>query len=332
MNNRIQALDGLRGIAALVVVLYHYFFRYNELYGYDGLNSSLFSWGHYGVELFFLISGFVIYFSANRSQVTVKSFAISRFFRLYPTYWVCLIVTFSVVSIFGLEGREVELKTAIINIVMFQNYLGIKSVDGVYWTLAVELNFYFWIALALWRGQLSNLVYIFSFICLISIFTLNAELLYLKVFNTVFFLYYLPFFVVGMSVYLIQSKLDLKQGLLGILVSVFTLCFTRDVDVVLPSLVCLLVFFSAISISNKLFELPFLKFLGLVSYPLYLIHQNIGYVIIGFVNSKVSAEIISVLCAIIVSVFSAWVIHVFVEKKLTKNLRDRANNFVLYAR
>jgi peptidoglycan/LPS O-acetylase OafA/YrhL len=206
---------------------------------------------------------------------------------------------------------------------MFQNYLGVKSVDGVYWTLAIELSFYFWIGLALWTNQISKAVYIFTSICFVSVFTANSSYFELKIFNVLFFTYYLPFFVIGMAAYLIQSKLNLKQGYIGVLISILTLYLTRESGVFIASLICLGIFFSAILLDFKLFSSPVLRFLGLISYPLYLLHQNIGYITINLLKSYLFAEVLAVLVAILISVSLAWVTHIYVENKLTSNIRNR---------
>lgn len=112
-SSRLLELDALRGLAALAVVLYHYFYRYNELYGHHGNFAVDWTYfGKLGVELFFMVSGFVIFMSLNRVNRPVD-FLVSRFSRLYPTYWCALILTFTVVSIWGLPGREISTGHAI---------------------------------------------------------------------------------------------------------------------------------------------------------------------------------------------------------------------------
>src|SRR6185436_18721223 len=99
-SGRIGEVDALRGLAALAVVFYHYGQRYREL-GADAYLSAKFpgqfpmngeplawvSWGHYGVQLFFMISGFVILMTISKVR-SLKEFALLRFVRLYPAFWV----------------------------------------------------------------------------------------------------------------------------------------------------------------------------------------------------------------------------------------------------
>ena len=86
-NNRILELDALRGIAALSVFFYHASIYYKE-----SIYFSFFRFGLTGVDLFFLISGFVI-FSSIQNKTRIQ-FIKSRFLRLYPSYWLALTLTF----------------------------------------------------------------------------------------------------------------------------------------------------------------------------------------------------------------------------------------------
>ncbi|MBA6288679.1 acyltransferase [Colwellia sp. MB3u-4] len=322
MKNRISALDGLRGLAALSVVIYHYTFRYNELYSHDYINELLFSWGHYGVDLFFIISGFVIFYSASKGG-NLKKFIEARFFRLYPTYWVSMLLTFITVSLYQLQGRVVDIKTAFLNLIMFQNYLGIKSVDGVYWTLAIELNFYFWIGLAVYFKKLKNFVYISSLICLLSVFTHNSQFIFAKVFNVLLFTYYLPYFVFGMSIFLLKMNNDLRQGWFGIFSTITCILLARNsIDDVFASIICFSLFIVVIKYDFNIFSKGFLKFFGVISYPLYLLHQNIGYVIIQYSVTKGISEWWAILIAFLSSVILAWGIHELISNKLTLSMKN----------
>ena len=65
---RVVELDALRGLAALAVVAFHYTTLYGELYGHSGPPPLSFGFGNYGVHLFFLISGFVIFMTLERTR------------------------------------------------------------------------------------------------------------------------------------------------------------------------------------------------------------------------------------------------------------------------
>lgn len=143
-RGRIDYLDGLRGIAALAVVLQHVAER---IIIADPASGSilrpafldLFNAGRFGVALFFLISGFVIPFSFKEPRPLLR-FSISRFFRLYPAYWLSL--AFAVLTFPLLTGENFSTARIVSNITMVQAAFGQRDVIGAYWTLFIELAFY----------------------------------------------------------------------------------------------------------------------------------------------------------------------------------------------
>ena len=140
--SRLVEIDALRGVAALAVVLFHYTARFDELFGHRPPPAISFSGGHYGVNLFFIISGFVIFMTLEKTSKPMD-FVVSRFSRLFPAYWTAIVLTFLLTHLLGLPGKLVDLATAFGNLVMIHGLLfRIPHVDGVYWTLEVELLFY----------------------------------------------------------------------------------------------------------------------------------------------------------------------------------------------
>lgn len=100
-TTRFIELDALRGIAALSVMLFHYTAYYRKLFNTPFSENVDFKYGFYGVSLFFMISGFVIFMTIKKCN-TASEFAFKRFTRLYPTFWVCVIITFLGVKLWGL--------------------------------------------------------------------------------------------------------------------------------------------------------------------------------------------------------------------------------------
>ena len=91
---RYLEVDVLRGLAAFWVVLSHYLPHWDEYLDPTFIIIPR-AWGAYAVNLFYVISGFVIFITLDRCR-TVTDFAILRFSRLYPTYWVTLILATSI--------------------------------------------------------------------------------------------------------------------------------------------------------------------------------------------------------------------------------------------
>ncbi len=126
-HGRLRAIDGLRALAALSVVGYHYLYHAPELFPELGEMVTPARIGVEGVRLFFAISGFVIFLSLTGS--TFKRFAIRRFIRLYPIYWFTAALTFTVIAIVGLPGRQATPLEALANVTMIHPYVGIPSIE-----------------------------------------------------------------------------------------------------------------------------------------------------------------------------------------------------------
>jgi len=104
-KHRFYDIDLMRFVAAFSVMLFHYTFRGNAAdnmfdvaYPIIGLVSR---YGFLGVDLFFIISGFVILLTARNRDV--RGFVISRIVRLYPAVWFCVTLTFIAITLFGKE-------------------------------------------------------------------------------------------------------------------------------------------------------------------------------------------------------------------------------------
>lgn len=154
---RLEWIDSLRGMAALAVAAMHIyerlrshypdigFFKKNSIAGF--IIEDFLNFGKVGIVVFFLISGFVIPFSLYNKDI--RQFSITRFFRLYPAYWVSIILA---LIINGMPAIIILLA----NITMLQKFVGIPDMVGVYWTLQIELIFYVICALLFFYKVLYN--------------------------------------------------------------------------------------------------------------------------------------------------------------------------------
>ncbi|HEV3023233.1 MAG TPA: acyltransferase, partial [Pirellulales bacterium] len=140
-QHRILELDALRGLAALAVVSFHFTCRFDGLFGHATPLRFSVPLGEYGVDFFFILSGFVILMTLDRTA-SAGEFAVGRFARLYPAYWAAAALTFAVVQCCGLPGQAVSVGEAVVNATMLQHLLGAPHIDGAYWSLEVELLFY----------------------------------------------------------------------------------------------------------------------------------------------------------------------------------------------
>src|SRR6266849_3780243 len=143
-TGRLSFLDCVRGIAALSVLIEHAGDTLSP--HFREFTHSTFSFGKFGVAAFFLTSGFVIPFSLERGN-SLKRFWTSRFFRLYPLYWLSIGLAIGLylcgVSDAVSPGFSEHLvRNALVNLTMFQEFVRVPDAEGLYYTLAMEMVFY----------------------------------------------------------------------------------------------------------------------------------------------------------------------------------------------
>ncbi|MBN9598500.1 MAG: acyltransferase [Afipia sp.] len=151
---RVETLDLLRLFAVAVVVLFHFGFHgptgpaqtYVAVPQFDGFAR----YGYLGVQLFFVISGFVIAYSAMGRSVS--QFAIARISRLYPAFLFCMTLSFLVTLVFGSAYFEVTPRQWLANLTVAAPAWHQPYVDSVYWTLIIEMIFYAWIGVLIATG------------------------------------------------------------------------------------------------------------------------------------------------------------------------------------
>lgn len=303
---RIKELDVFRGIAALNVVIFHYTSRYRMNFGHN--YPQYFDWelGRYGVELFFMISGFVIFMSLQ-GNISIESFAKKRFARLYPEYWICVCLTFLVLSIAAdPEVETVSPPVLLLNLTMVQGVFNVKSVDGVYWSLVPELFFYFTIGMLYYLGQFGR-IRIFGAVWL-SLMILNS--LFALPFGAYLLnLQYGMFFMAGILFYRLKfNRGGWQEHALILLSFIAALCSHPGLDQVYVYLLIYLIFYLFVyGLLNKISWKP-LVFLGYISYPLYLIHQNVGFVLMRTLSRYMSSELLVLVLTISTMITLAWLI------------------------
>ncbi len=309
---RIEVLDVFRGFAALGVVFFHYsrFFRtINES------NDGYFSLGYFGVMFFFMISGFVIFLTLKQSK-SPSNFLFRRFSRLYPTFWFCLLLTSLCVRIFGLPGREVSWKDMVLNITMIPQCFKAKDVDGAYWSLIYEFFFYLFMAFLMWTKALKVLliwIVPWLFLCLLRQFTTVLSGAATWIFN----LNYGTYFIAGIMFY--QLKFVNSKNLFFHVIIICSLLISCIGLKSIVEVILVVAFYGIfyLFVFEKLDFLAFksLTYLGRISFPLYLVHQNTGYIQLNFLhklNPQLPMAII--LVPVITSLCLAGFIHRFVEK------------------
>ncbi|WP_258831441.1 acyltransferase family protein [Peribacillus frigoritolerans] len=329
-KERLTELDALRGIAALAVVLYHYTTRYNI--NFPSVRDAIFfdfKFGFLGVQLFFIISGFVIIMTLERVD-SIKDYAIRRSTRLYPAYITGVILTFTLVSIFGLNGRETSIPEALVNLTMLQGMIPgvIPHVDGVYWSLTVELIFYVIMGLLFVFGFIKKieipLVIWLGISFLIKGISMNYESIILTAINFYGIMDYCNLFIAGIMFFKLRSSNLKRYHLIIFACLIYDFVFNGSISGT-AVLVFFMVFYALIYGKLKFLNFKPLIYLGTISYSLYLVHQNIGYMILNKLGDYGFTNEIFIIIPIFVSIVIASLITFYVEKPLQLILKRKSN-------
>ncbi|MFT3847209.1 MAG: acyltransferase family protein [Propionivibrio sp.] len=296
-KRRLVELDALRGIAAALVMLFHFTTRYEQLYGHETPPFFSLPWGHYGVNLFFMISGFVIFMTLHRIRRPLD-FVVSRFSRLFPAYWIAVVVTFLLTYAFSLPGKMVSAGTAAMNLFMIHGLFRIPHVNGVYWTLEIEIIFYCMALLLYVFGKLDKVhIPLALLVALRMTYFLAEKLAGIEMSWTLSHLLILPYiawFVCGIMIYrMVTTPGETpRQDAMLLIAAIVQLAIVEGLGVGLLA-TCL----SAVLWLAAKGKLPFLAnavfaWLGAISYTLYLLHENIGWgVILHIENAGYSANL-----------------------------------------
>ena len=280
---RLVILDVFRLAAALLVVAWHFAF---EAHVHNGVVLWVARHGWMGVELFFMISGFVICMSSWGRGL--GEFFVSRVVRLYPAYWFAVLLTTAVVAAWPVHQRPLDPLAVIGNLTMLQQWLVGRNVDDSYWTLAVELLFYLMFALVVWRGVTYRRVVTFCVVWTVA--AIIAPQTGAPWLITLFASPYAPYFIAGVALYLMHrfGPTVLLWGILAIsyMIALAGLpALNYFAHVPLPGAAAVITVFFALMTAAALgwfrwFQWRIGIVAGSMTYPLYLIHQSIGLTII----------------------------------------------------
>ncbi|UVK46665.1 acyltransferase [Mesorhizobium sp. AR07] len=333
---RMGSLDLLRLVAALAVVCFHYLFRASIAppvlaHGYPEA-SAFAMYGYMGVNLFFLISGFVIAWSAEGRSWT--EFAVARFARLYPGFLVCMTASFIVQSVAADPNLPYDPSTWVANLFIVAPAFKRPFMDGVYWSIVCEIVFYGWIAIGLFFGVFSRwklqLVATWLLISVVNTMAVHSTAL-----QMLFITQYAPFFAGGILAQHIVAK-GFSTAALILLGTAFVLSckeLTVAADwmqahyglslpyprMLAANVVVHALFGGGLLLRRRVAPSPLVLVLGGLTYPLYLLHQDIGTLGLNALAPAVDRWV--ALGLVMTAVLSAsFVVSFFIEKPLRKPL------------
>lgn len=336
MNNRLSILDVFRFFSALSVMLYHYFFLYDHS-SFSNLNTDSFlKYGYFGVEFFFVISGFVISMSAENQGF--KKFLVSRIARIMPALWVCVTLTSLFILLIGQDFYQITYFKYFANMIMLPNILKQGFIDGSYWSLYYEIQFYVFISIIILLNKIDRIKNIFFVWFIVSaaieimleIFGFNFKpLFWIRTLLMTDFSFY---FIAGAMSYQIYKK-GYAADLMLLFVATLPFAILKEVKHaqhlsiaygvdISPFVSSILVFFVYVmffGVSLKKFSLSGNKkiiLLGSLTYPLYLIHQVVGFVQINFLSHYMN-QFLAISIVILEMILIAYIVSKFIEPKIS---------------
>ena len=339
-KQHLVVIDALRGFAALWVFLYHiwnhFHFEYNsQLYPVDFPSNQtilfyvtffLFQYGYYGVPIFFVVSGFCIHLAQARAHLEgdtktlcVSEFLKRRFWRLYPTYFASLFVAAAALAYLRIDDYQArgwpmplpngfywEVSGIVLlccNAVFLTPWIeSARDLNGVYWTLIFELQFYCLYPLLLWLMRRIGLV-------AVGVLLLTGELSLLPhvrnpeslspsspweyFFLARYFEWYLG--VLAAEIVVRRTKIPAINGLilLFLLSALYSLgCIfipvlwpTRDLMVSVSTFLLLLLTLPTNSSQQPTsFPIKLLAWVGVFSFSLYLVHLPLVRLMFGAIT------------------------------------------------
>jgi peptidoglycan/LPS O-acetylase OafA/YrhL len=327
-GERIEQIDVLRGLAAAVVMLFHYTTRYDQFFpekaGWTILNIF---WGSYGVHLFFIVSGFVIFMTIERS-LNRLDFIVSRLSRLYPVYWAALILTVMFDFANPALGFHPTFGQIVVNLTMLQDFVRVAPVDGSYWSLTYELGFYSFMCLFFGKAVLKRPAYIAAFWAAASVVFHFLPGLFPGGLNILAVTHkYGHLFSAGIAFYWLYSR-GFSRTFHDIFL-VLLIIVAPAIEYVhsgLPGFYSVLVATALVAAATqgKLSWItnPVTLWLGSISYPLYLIHEHIGWHLLSLQQSRGVDAGFALLVTIAFMLAVATLLSKFIEKPIQRRIRN----------
>lgn len=354
---RFKLLDGLRFFAAFAVVAYHYVAYMHTRWGVPPIElfpilAPVAAYGALGVHLFFIISGFVILMSAQNR--TVGAFVASRISRLFPAYWFAVLAAVFLYCVIAPgKFKAISGGDILANLTMAQEGLGVKNIDGVYWTLWVELLFYILICglicLNPTERKIMGFAVLWPIIAMISQQSENSFLVLLLSPK------YAALFAGGMGLYLIHAHghnlarwlvvifnaLVASQQATGYVAGIMSRATGQQLSQTV-GIAIILGFFALVALATvtplRGMGPNWLTYAGALTYPIYLVHEAWGWGIIESVYpvagrwpALILAVLVSVAIAVFIERFVERPLHPILTRTLKRNLTDQPKESALAA-
>lgn len=330
-KRHLYGLDVLRVASALLVMFYHFAFR-GEAAGdlpqifIPELVKNAASYGYLGVSVFFVISGFVISYSAEDQKPL--NFLIARFARIYPTFLIIMSITAATLLLSPDPPFQIDAPQYVANLFVFSLVLGEPFVDGVYWSIVLEIVFYGWILVTIVAGQFRHILKIIPIWLVVSFvneFYIGSTMLQNLVVTE-----YSGFFSLGIIINRLSREFSYYGAALFVFAAGYSLLTSLTgaawfeeaysielsrpiIAIIVVASIAIFILFINLKIDSRYWYA--LSILGGATYSFYLVHQNIGYMAISGLLPYLSA--FWALAAVAAGLFICSILfHMIVERQL----------------
>jgi peptidoglycan/LPS O-acetylase OafA/YrhL len=342
-RGRLHQLDLFRFVAAFAVLAFHFTFMQPANTSTVGVRypdalTAVTRFGYLGVDLFFVISGFVVFMSVWGRQP--GDFVASRVARLFPAYWIGVTVAAAATLWLNPFGHGVPLHQYLVNLTMVQSWLHVRSLDAVYWTLGYELTFYAVLLVVALTGMTRRkaAVLMWTWLALdvlVRIVPLPGASW--TVVEPLLMPTHSHYFIAGMAMFL-----WFRDGRSAHLAALICACTGKAVyegwhragteaglsghavppGVAVALVVGIILLMWAVA-DGRLTSLarPRYAVLGALTYPLYLLHNRVGASLINAIQPVVGNRWVVLAIATGTALSLAWLVHRFVERPLQPRLR-----------
>lgn len=337
-STRIYELDALRALAAINLMLFHFTHVYQTKYGFIDPLGFEWPYGKYGVQLFFMLSGYVNAMTLCRKGQPGE-FVIARLIRILPSF--LFVVGLNLVLLMMMPIRahsEWSFSQIAANLTLMPNLLGFECLEPVTWTLQVEVLFYGFAVVMFLAGVLrsqatnvSTFVW-FLLLCFIGGWivldlgdpgNLNWAGQTIVWISQLLLLNYMPLFFMGIFLHRIRmanGRLSINAIMIGLSMFVFHWIDNHGHNPVVSMMLLGLLGMAAYGRIPLLRWKPFV-FISTISYSLYLLHNNLGCVAIYYLQQwgipSVHCLIITIGFTILISTLATY----YFERPISKWLR-----------
>lgn len=317
MQDRTAILDPLRGLAALGVVLFHFGAAILPTIANNPIAGPLVL-GKLGVQVFFVISGFVIPLALHRMRYTYRdmgTFMAKRFVRIAPPAYVSalIMVVFHYISLWykgtpiaGSGIYSIDVPTILTNLTFSAMYFDTPWLNFAYWTLTIEFEFYILIALVFPLFRTHRQVAAIGFVLLL----IGMRALPLPKLAE-----HAIFFIPGILVFFRKERMLNDMTLLALTVCCAIVgVWYQDTLQILVALAT-----GLIILREPKAHLPLLTWLGTISYSLYITHIPVGFAAesgikrITDMHQTVPGKLVLLVVYMGIGILTAWVFHRLVE-------------------